>query len=224
MGSPAFARGPPFRLTLLHRSFRRGCRRQWKRRAASVIAAAPGSVHVSIMRRSGGRAARGCAASAVDLDDHGFLVVVLLSGLAVVGVARGQHLDVAFWQFPFSRSVPTKRNLGENARNRTLGKRSRDRGRLKRNRKCIRSGRKRIRLRRTGSGRKRIRLKRTGSGRKRIKLRRTGSWASSCGPLLGRLRRRARPLTLALRVGMFVLARRTLRQHRSCDNFNQICS
>jgi hypothetical protein len=189
-----------------------------------VIAAAPGSVHGFIMRRSGGCAARGCAAFAVDLDDHGILVVVLLRGLTVIGFARGQHLDVAFWQFPFSRSVLAKRNPGENVRKRTLGKRSWDRVRLKRNRKCIRSGRKRIRLRRTGSGRKRIRLKRTGSGRKRIKLRRTGSWASSCGPLLGRLRRRARPLTLALRVGVFVLARRTLRQHRSCDNFNQRCS
>ena len=206
-----------------------------------MIAAAPGSVHVLIMRRSGlsalrkfwfslsvtfkfwvglsviftgrrrssktqrhrrcggkracGCAARGCAASAVDLNDHGILVVVLLRGLAVVGFARGQHLDVAFWQFPFSRSVLTKRNPGENVRKRTLGKRSRDRVRLKRNRKCIRSGRKRIRLRRTES------------------------WAGSRGPLLNRLRRRARPSALVLRVGVFVL-RRNLRQHWSCGIFN----
>ncbi len=183
-GGSAFARSPSFRRALVHRPLRRDCRCQRKRRTASVISAAPGSVHVFIMRRSGGCAARGCAVFAVDLNDYGFLVVVLLGGLAVVGVARGRHLaaiqflgqrerrksdvlGVAIRRFPFSRSILTERTLGKRIRKRTLGNHNRDRVPRKRNRK------------------------RTGSCRKRTSLKRTGSLASSCGLLLWRMRRRA---------------------------------
>jgi hypothetical protein len=120
------------------------------------------------MRRSGGCIVRGRATFAVDLFDHGFLVVVLLGGLAVVGVTCGRHLaaiqflgqrerrktevlDVAIRHFPFSRSILTERTLGKRIRKRTLGKRSLDRVLRKRNRKRIRSCRKRTSLKRTGS-------------------------------------------------------------------------